>query len=690
MLRGPIGFALSLAGVGGAAKMVGQAVGQGQDEAIGNDKLLRTLRDSALDFDKLRDAVRGAAGAVGVTFAEMGRLSTRYSQIAGSDIGSFVDRAGFAAGVARGYGIDASEGVSLFARGENAGLDPKALAAAIGDVIEQSGMQGRQDEVARAITKWAEGASRQTGSDPQAKDFADMYIGLNSIAGAPGLHGANAEAIISSMNNTITQGGAAGQASQVFASRALADAGVRDAYAQQYLMQGGMFQNLSARGGKNETVLDAEMDRLNREYGPGLSDVKLSAFQGITGLNTHLGEQWLKHYRPGDSTSSQRYMAEHHIDFSKIGASGYAEISEARSASLTDLPGLRDKALAETKGLTDAERAQLKAASGENLREGLIRAYAAHGMTATQGSETVDAQAKLSNSLTALGSLLVTPLNSMDAGIGKMLTLTATGVADLEKFLSTGTPNTTPGLNPDGSPGDPYGTGSGGVPFGGGTAMPSAFPISYQTRAGGGYRFSGGSGQPALSSPQVAGRARQAMAYFEGKGWSHEAAAGIVANLIRESGLREGAIGDNGQARGLMQEHSDRFADTAAGIGADPTSSFEAGLAGVQYALTQGHDAGTLDTGRFLRGGHSAGENGAYFSLHAERPGNKWGAMADRSATAEELARSPRMRSGGGTASGGDAVKQVAVVRVIHETPSGRVLRMQEIPFTTVPRPEIA
>ena len=339
MLRGPIGFALSLAGVGDAAKMVGQAVSQGQDEAIGNDKLLRTLRDSALDFDKLRDAVRGAAGSVGVTFGEMGRLSTRYAQIAGSDIGSFVDRAGFAAGAARGYGIDASEGISLFARGENAGLDPKALAAAIGDVIEQGGMQGRQGEIARAITKWAESASRQTGNDPQAKDFADMYIGLNSIAGAPGLHGANAEAIISSMNNTITQGGAAGQASQVFASRALADAGVRDLYAQQYLLQGGMFQNLSARGGKNETVLDAEMDRLNREYGPGLSDVKLSAFQGITGLNTHLGEQWFKGYRPGDSTSSQRYMAEHHIDFSKIGASGYAEISEARAASLTDLLG---------------------------------------------------------------------------------------------------------------------------------------------------------------------------------------------------------------------------------------------------------------------------------------------------------------------------------------------------------------
>ena len=421
MLRGPIGFALSLAGVGGAAKMVGQAVGQSADEAVGNDRLLRTLRDSALDFDKLRDAARGAAGEIGATFGDMQGMTLRYARIAGSDVGSVVDRTKFAAGFARGYGMDQMEGVTIAARAENAGIDPKQLAAAIGDVLEQGGLQGRQSEVANAILKWGENASRQTVTNAQDHDFANMYIGLNAT-GMPGFRGANAEALISSMNTTISQGGAAGQASQIFASQALAANGVRSLYDQQYILAGGAFQNLSAVGGKNITVLDAELEKLSRDYGAGADMRKASALSGITGWNPQQSLEFLKTYNPGNSSNTYGALRKLNVDPGHMRPDALADISQIVGDNNGQLLGMRDKALKRS-DLTDDERKELTAASGENLRGSLVRAYAAHGMDATQGSETVDANAKLSNSLTALGTTLLGPLNEMKGALAPYLPL---------------------------------------------------------------------------------------------------------------------------------------------------------------------------------------------------------------------------------------------------------------------------
>lgn len=52
-----------------------------------------------------------------------------------------------------------------------------------------------------------------------------------------------------------------------------------------------------------------------------------------------------------------------------------------------------------------------------------------------------------------------------------------------------------------------------------------------------------------------------AIKFFEGKGWSHAHASGIVANLFQESGLRStGPRGDSGYAMGAAQWHPDRQA----------------------------------------------------------------------------------------------------------------------------------
>ena len=50
----------------------------------------------------------------------------------------------------------------------------------------------------------------------------------------------------------------------------------------------------------------------------------------------------------------------------------------------------------------------------------------------------------------------------------------------------------------------------------------------------------------------------QGIKYFMSQGWSAAQAAGIVANLDKESGLTAGKFGDNGKAYGLAQWHKDR------------------------------------------------------------------------------------------------------------------------------------
>lgn len=107
-----------------------------------------------------------------------------------------------------------------------------------------------------------------------------------------------------------------------------------------------------------------------------------------------------------------------------------------------------------------------------------------------------------------------------------------------------------------------------------------------------GARFSGGSmGGGAPHKLAQSERAKQAMEFFQGKGWSKEQSAGLVANLIHESGLRTEAKGDGGVARGLAQWHPDRQAGFAEWAG-KPLSeaSYEEQLGYVHHELTEGRE----------------------------------------------------------------------------------------------------
>lgn len=64
-------------------------------------------------------------------------------------------------------------------------------------------------------------------------------------------------------------------------------------------------------------------------------------------------------------------------------------------------------------------------------------------------------------------------------------------------------------------------------------------------------------GRPA--SGNASGKAQQAYNFFLNKGYSKEAAAGLVGNITHESQFNVGAVGDGGKAKGYAQWHPDRY-----------------------------------------------------------------------------------------------------------------------------------
>ena len=178
-------------------------------------------------------------------------------------------------------------------------------------------------------------------------------------------------------------------------------------------------------------------------------------------------------------------------------------------------------------------------------------------------------------------------------------------------------------INPDGTVSGSYGLGDYG-----GVATPGEMARVRGLRAG--------AGQADLGNAEMQAREKQAFDFFRGQGWTAEQTAGIVANIRKESGFREGAIGDHGAAFGLGQWHPDRQAALKA-AGYDLTNaSYRRQLEAVQYEMTRGREAAA---GVQLRRAQTAAEAGAAVSRYYERPKDVEGEAADRGGIAERVLR---------------------------------------------------
>lgn len=140
---------------------------------------------------------------------------------------------------------------------------------------------------------------------------------------------------------------------------------------------------------------------------------------------------------------------------------------------------------------------------------------------------------------------------------------------------------------------------------------------------------------------------KKALAFFQKAGWSKEQAAGIVANLVAESGMDAHAVGDNGRAYGVAQWHPDRQRAFREWAGKDiRQSTLDEQLAFVNHELTAG---GEKAAGGILRGLKSAAEAGAAVSRYYERPADAAGEARRRGAAAANLVDGARLTGGSGS-----------------------------------------
>lgn len=136
-----------------------------------------------------------------------------------------------------------------------------------------------------------------------------------------------------------------------------------------------------------------------------------------------------------------------------------------------------------------------------------------------------------------------------------------------------------------------------------------------------------------------------AMAFFRKMGWSQAQAAGIVANLMSESGMDPGAVGDNGQAFGIAQWHPDRQANFRRWAGKDiRQSTLQEQLAFVQYELTQGAEQ---KAGALLLASRNAQDAGSVVSRFYERPLAADAEAGKRGALAVQLANTTTIHVNG-------------------------------------------
>jgi hypothetical protein len=417
-------FMLVQAGITKVADMATRAVDQAEAEAMANDTLMRHVRDTGVDFEHLRDAVRETATGLRLTDDQMQRLSLVWTKATNErSVDNVMANVNVAGGFARGYGMDPGAAVGAFARASYLGEDPKKFAMPIGDAVQAGGQTGQVTEVMQSLLHWSETASKLIVTGSNLEGYAAMYSGMNATR-QPGLMGQNAESLIGQIDSSVRQGGAMGDASMAVTYRAFGRIGITDPFEVKYRLDGGMFDKVGKGGETNYELL---RDEVNREYAGMPRFQRLGAMAGMIGINTRQAEA-LDRFEQGAMGLTSEVLKRYNLNWNNIDSSALSDIGEVAGSS--SLSGMRDKILGR-KDVSDADRASIGGASGEGLREGLIRFLAEHGMDKTVATRAQQSEADLSNALTKAGGGLIGVIADMKGATSGLIE----GVGQLSDVL---------------------------------------------------------------------------------------------------------------------------------------------------------------------------------------------------------------------------------------------------------------
>jgi len=156
-----------------------------------------------------------------------------------------------------------------------------------------------------------------------------------------------------------------------------------------------------------------------------------------------------------------------------------------------------------------------------------------------------------------------------------------------------------------------------------------------------------------IVSKSETGRPEEAQAFFESKGWSPAQAAGIVGNLVVESGLRTDAFNQGENAYGIAQWRAPRQAIFKQVYGKDiKQSNFQEQLDFVNWELNNSEAA----AGNALRGATTAADAAMIVDKQYERSAGLH--LAERQANAAAIMAGDfgKVTTGGAAGYGGDSV----------------------------------
>lgn len=457
------GGMLAVAGITSVMAMAGRAADMATEEAVGADTLKRSLGDLGVDFDRLRDSVRGAGDGLGVASVESMRLAQHMARVSNADGRS--DIAGdvrSAIGFARATGIDPNSSATFFAMMRQQKVtgadDPNSrrLAVMIADAIDRGKATAKTDEMIDAVANFTAQATRLTLTTPNMISYLGTLAGLTRT-GLPGMTPSLASEIIGTADSSMRRGGAMGEASMNFAYNAFGR-GLSPIQAQM-LMSGGLFgtsrnvfgDDSLARWYADQTgdasmiPGDATSDTTNlvkvREHlkRQGFSTpMRLDALKNFFGLQSIQQAMVLDAINPEDLTGTQNLLSRSGVDIKSVSADSIMSLSKISGASDADLRGPVLNSILGRSDMDEAARSRLRgiAANGTtgDLREEMARIVAARGQEETDGQAIRTSLTDLNNTLTRIGENALPIISGIRDGVTAIVNAVAPDSPQARRF----------------------------------------------------------------------------------------------------------------------------------------------------------------------------------------------------------------------------------------------------------------
>lgn len=444
------GAAIGIAGFAllKGALAISEAMDRAKAEAGEVDRFKRAIGDVTMNFDELRERLRGVGEGFSLTFEQSRRLALEFARIAqvrdDADPRAVLGQAREGIALSQAVGADESDGVRLMAglrHDKNLGetqQEARLFGIQVVEALKRSGASLNAPELMQALAAYShENTSRSLG----ATNVQGYSALLSAMAGSgiPGLDVHGAASLIGRADAAFTGGGRMGEASQTLQYLALGGdrLGPLLTYARQ---EAGLFgteqttfggpknplaQYLRSTGGRDLSGLTGTTTSLQSVMGlfdANIQDpeMRLLALRNHFGLGVNQAAALYNLRGEGqldattglvDQYNAQRPAAQR-IDLSRVSSAGYTALAEL-AVNRRDLPGLeafRDN-LAGRKDLDDPQRRQLAGLRGEKdedkLRAGLIQIAATLEREKNQGQEIQDSSARTANATQRLADQLV-------------------------------------------------------------------------------------------------------------------------------------------------------------------------------------------------------------------------------------------------------------------------------------------